>query len=329
MAGADRAGLPDRPRARWRNRLACAGCMLLCAGPAAAQDAEPAPPSGRKPTKEEVASRLDAVKQDLLPKVWSEKVAADKLERKKYLAAWQAVTSEHYIVFTDGPTASCRKYAVTLEDNYRTIQKQLPFADLDRLLVAYIFDKQEDYYRFCVAISGYTEQGARATAGHATGAYYATYYQSPRAATVFHEATHQVVHACLRVPGVGSWFQEGIAVYFEKLAVNEKPQGDAGPDIKRGHWYRLAEFFAIATLLSDPQGNGHRNYEHAGALLDFMINTKLPPVAGRFADFLAAARKGRGFRRGKEASEKLITDVYGLSLAEFEALWLQHLGVKD
>jgi hypothetical protein len=318
----------ERPRRR-ASAVLRAGCLLLAAASGAAQDGEPAPRSGRSPTKAEVAARLAAVKQDLLPKVWSDKVAADKLERRKYLAGWQAVTSDHYLVFTDGPTASCRKYAVTLEDNYRAIQQALPFADLDRLLVAYIFQDAEDYYRFCVAISGYTEAGARATAGHATGAYYATYYQSPRAAVVFHEATHQVVHACLRVPGVGSWFQEGMAVYFEKLAMNEKPQGDAKSDVRRGDWYPLAELFAIPTLLSDPQGNGRRSYAHAGALIDFMINTKLAPVAGRFEAFLAAARQGRGFRRGQQVGEQLLADVYGLSIGGFEALWLQHLGIKD
>src|SRR5206468_734721 len=82
----------------------------------------------------------------------------------------------------------------------------------------------------------------------------------------------------------------------------EKPAGVIKSDLKRGDCYPLAEFFAIPVLLSDPKGNGHRNYAHAGALLDFMINTKLPPVAGRFGEFLAAARQGRGFGRAASAT---------------------------
>jgi hypothetical protein len=108
--------------------------------------------------------------------------------------------------------------------------------------------------------------------------------------------------------------------------MNEKPSGDAKSDLRRGNAYPLDHFFGIETLLSDPRGNGHRNYEHAGALIDFMINTKLEPVAGRFEAFLGAARKGRGFRRGKDATEQLLRDVYGLSIEQFQALWYRHLG---
>ena len=158
--------------------------------------------------------------------------------------------------------------------------------------------------------------------------YYATYYESPTAPVVFHEATHQIVHACLGVTGVGSWFQEGVAVYFEKKTAGEKPAGAVKSDLKRGDCYKLAEFFEIQSLLSDPKGNGHRNYAHAGALLDFMINTKLEPVAGKFTKFLAAARKGRGFGRGGAYSAELVKDVYGLSVPEFESAWRKHLGLE-
>lgn len=41
--------------------------------------------------------------------------------------------------------------------------------------------------------------------------FYATYYSSPRDEVVFHEASHEIVGACLKVGGVGSWFQEGMA----------------------------------------------------------------------------------------------------------------------
>lgn len=159
--------------------------------------------------------------------------------------------------------------------------------------------------------------------------FYATYYSSPRDEVVFHEASHEIVGACLKVGGVGSWFQEGMAVYFENKMTNGTVEGDIKSDIKRGNWYPLDEFFAITSLLGDPKGNGHRNYEHAGALLDFMINTKLPPVAGKFGDFLSAARKGYGYERGAGISARLIKTAYGLSVEEFEAVWLRHLKLKQ
>lgn len=299
--------------------------------PATTAASEPSPASAstaRKLTKEEVKERLEAVRRDVLPEAWPPKCDKDEQARKHYLAEWHAVVSAHYIVFTNGPQASCQKYTVTLEELYSTIQKKLPFADLDRLLVAYIFKDKEDYFRFSVAVSGYSEAGARQTAGHANARYYATYYESPRSSIVYHEAAHQVVMACLKVQGVGSWFQEGMAVYFQKQMTNLDPRGSAKNDIRQGKYYTLPDFFAIPTLLADPNKLGLRNYEHAGALLEFMMDSKLEPVAGRFEEFLAAARRGHGFRRGPDVSEELIQDVYGLSLEQFEALWKQHLGIK-
>ncbi|MFO1077130.1 MAG: DUF1570 domain-containing protein [Planctomycetota bacterium] len=309
-------------------RLPALAWTLLSLAPLAAQEEEPEDHSSRDLTAEQVEQRLDQVKRDLLPKVWTEKEAKDPVRAKKYLATWHAVTSEHYILFTNGPTASCKKYAVTLEEQYERVKKELPFEDVDHLLVCYIFKMPEEYYRFCGVATGWSEEQARATAGHATSAYYACYYESPHSAVVFHEATHQIVGACLKVPGVGSWFQEGLAVYFEKKAVGEKPAGVVKSDIKSGNYYALRDFFAIDTLLSDPQGNGHRNYAHAGALLDFLINTDEKPVAGKFGDFLAAARRGRGFAYGGKASEKLIKEVYGLSADELEDVWKKHLGLR-
>lgn len=109
---------------------------------------------------------------------------------------------------------------------------------------------------------------------------------------------------------------------------NQPIEGCRG-DIKRGDYYHLEEFIALDSLLGDPKGNGLRNYAHAGALLNFMINTKKKPVAGKFGKFLAAARKqGHGFARGPGPSARLIKSVYDLSVAEFEDVWLDHLRIR-
>ncbi len=281
-----------------------------------------------KPSDEAVEKALATVKSTILPHCWDKKCDDNELRRNKWLDDWQAVVSDHYIVFTNGPSASCKKYAVTLEDLYETMQKELPFEDPKHLLVAYIFDNKEEYYRYCVGVTGYTEAGARATAGHAMSTFYATYYSSPRAPVVYHEAAHEIVGACLKVNGVGSWFQEGMAVYFEKKMTNQR-LGSCRSDVKRGDYYPLEKFFALPSLLGDPEGNGHRNYDHAGDLVDFMINTKKAPVAGKFEKFLAAARtEGHGYARGADPSQRLIKKVYGLTVDEFEGVWFDHMRVK-
>ena len=301
--------------------------VLLCAALGAQDHPDDEVRTSRTPTPEQISERLEKVKRDLLPKVWSPKIAKAPIEQKKYLEKWQAVTSAHYILFTNGPTATCKKYAVTLEELYASVKKEIPFTDLDYLLTCYIFEAPEDYYRFCGVAAGWSEEAARGTAGHATSVYYACYYSAPRDAVVFHEATHQVVGACHKVSGVGSWFQEGVAVYFEKKAIGEKPAGVIKSDIKRGFYRPLGEFIAIPSLIEDSDLS-ERNYDHAGALIDFMMNTKLPPVAGKFSEFMKTAGRGRGFAEGADVSAKLIKDVYGLSVAELEALWKEHLGLK-
>jgi hypothetical protein len=282
---------------------------------------------GKKPDAATQAQKLDHVKLHLLPRVWPAKCTTDEQFRRKYVEKWQLVVSEHYAVFTNGPKQTCQKYAVTLEELYDAIQKELPFKDPDHLLVAYIFADKEDYYRYCENITGYSKEAARNTAGHATSDFYATYYSSPRDEVVFHEAAHEIVGACLKVPGVGSWFQEGLAVYFENKMTNGALDASARAQIKTGAYYPLEQFFAIDSLLGDPAGHGFRNYEHAGALMNFLLNTKLAPVAGNFGKLLAEARKGRGFAYGPEASAKLVRAAYGLSVKELEQLWLQHLKV--
>lgn len=312
--------------------LCAAAAVFLSAVPVAAQGSDA--PGVRHvvvrpdPNAEQLEEALEQVKATILPMSWDRKCDRDEARRRKYLKKWQTVVSEHYIVFTNGPKSSCKKYAVTLEKLYDAIQKELPFEDPDHLLVAYIFKDKDDYYRFTVGVTGWSEQAARATAGHALPTYYATYYESPRAPTVYHEAAHEVVGACLKVNGVGSWFQEGLAVYFEKKMTNGR-LGTCRSDVKRGDYYSLTELFELRSLLSDPKGNGRRSYKHAGDLLDFLMNTKQAPVAGKFGELLKAARaQGYGRARGPAVSARLVQQVYGLSVDELEGVWLKHLRIR-
>lgn len=126
-------------------------------------------------TPQELAERLEKVKTEILPKLMTPKIAADPLKVKHYLEQWHTVTSDHYLLFTNGPEASCRKYATSLERLYAAVKKELAFEDSDQPLVCYIFATKEEYYTFTVQISGWTEAAARSTVGHAYAKYYATY----------------------------------------------------------------------------------------------------------------------------------------------------------
>ena len=301
---------------------------LVVAGPAPAQTkSAPAKEKRTKLSKEQLRERLEG-KMPVIEKVMPEKYRKDPAKRRRWLQKFQVVQSDHYLLYTNGPTATCRKYAISLEDLYDFAKSQFEFDDVGYKLECYIFHQREEYYRFCVEVAGWDEKRARGTAGHANSRYYATYYTSPTDPVVMHEATHQIVGACLKVSGVGSWFQEGMAGYVEKKIGKLDPSSGMRNELKRGSYYPLTKFVGIKSLLFDEAGHGRRSYRHAGALIDFMRNTKLKPVAGKFEDFLDAARAGRGYGRGASVSERLVEEVYDLSLEELEALWKRHHRVR-
>ena len=299
------------------SRLLMAAALLLAfTVPAEAQKGP------TKLKKKELAAELAEVREKIFEKMVPDQVARRDGQTEKWLESFMVVQSKHYLVFTNGPKKTSKKFATSLEKLYGFVKKQWPFDDVDHHLKAYIFKSKEEYFGFCVKITGWSMAQARNTAGHATGAYYATYYQSPTADTVMHEATHQIIHACHKIVGVGSWFQEGVAVYIESKIGNRPPSATMRTDFRNGDFYELDDFLKIRTLLSDPNGHGSRNYRHAGALIDFLVNSRDKRVRGKFPEFLAAARKH--FLRGHEGSTALIKQVYQMTVPELCQAWKEH-----
>ena len=278
--------------------------------------------------KKQVKAKLEELRLGMLTKMMPERTAKKRKSRRDaWLKKFQAIQSDHYLVFTNGPRNTVKKFAESLEEIYEFVRAQFPFDDVDDLLTAYIFQTKDDYTDFCVNIAGYDRPRAERTAGHSTGRYYATYYQSPSADVVVHEATHQIVSRCLKIGGVGSWFQEGMAVYIEKIKNRRsKPSAGMKSALRQNDYYPLKEFFALSSLLGDPAGHGRRNYTHAGAMIDFMVNAKREPAKGKFDEFLAKARTARS--RGTDISTKLVYDVYGVTLPDFEAAWKRYYGLR-
>ena len=278
--------------------------------------------------KKELADRLEQFKQDIASQVVSERIRKRGAKRvAKWMKGFHIIQSKHYLVFTNGPKTTVKRFSKSLEQLYDYVKKAWPFEDIDTHLNAYIFKMDTEYFEFCVKIAGWSLASAKATAGHASAKYYATYYQSPKSNVVMHEATHQIVNACIKVDGVGSWFQEGLAVYIEKKILGSKVSGNMRADLRNGNFYSMRDFVAIETLLSDPKGHGSRNYAHAGAIIEFMMESKDERMKGKFPAFLDAARKQYG--RGAKYSEDLIRKVYGMSLEEFQQAFALFHKVKD
>jgi hypothetical protein len=322
----------NSPRTSLGLLMVFAGIVLV--GPVGSQTQQPPPErpkpakKSRKLTKAQLAGRLAKFKEKIASKIIPPRlVRKGKHRMDKWLDRFQAVQSEHYIVFTNGPTLTVRRFAKSLEELYEYVGKHFPMEDVDHLLEAYIFLDESEYVDFCVEIIGWTRERARRSAGHACAKYYVTHYQSPKSEAVMHEATHQLVAANMKISGVGSWFQEGMAVWVEKTILGDKPAATMRTDLRNGDFYHLRDFVQIQTLLDDKNGHGSRNYDHSGALIDFFIHTKDPRMKGRFNRFLLAAR--RNFAEGLEIAERLFQKTYGMSVDEVEIAWAKHHRVKD
>ncbi len=316
----------------------------LLSGVGTTQRRNQKPESPRALTEEQLSQRLEELKSGLLPQIMPETKRRGELQRRRWLAEFHFIQTDHYLMLTNSSRSMANKFSKGMEDIYEFVQEQFPFEDLDELLTCYVFNLNEEYYRFCELKTPWSREEAEHTAGHAgwdeqsdggRSSYYATHYLSPTAEVVTHEASHQIVSSGLGITGVGSWFQEGIATYLAKTKANDKPSAAMRTDLRNGDYHPLELFFGMQSLAQTPRAEAtrkvdpgvlvQRNYTHSGALIDFMINTKIKAVAGRFPEFLEKAKKAG---RGENAAVKLIRDVYDLSPTELEDLWKQHHGLR-
>jgi hypothetical protein len=266
-------------------------------------------------SKEEARRLLEEEKE----KAFSQ-IVPRSLKPKRYLRGYRVIVSDHFIIFTNGPRTTLR-FKTTLEKLFKFIKKYYPYADETKQLKCYIFKSKEEYFDYSEKIREF--RGARASAGHATSEYYATFYQAPAAAVVIHEATHLIVGAVCKVRGGGSWFQEGTAVFMENLFLGQDPSVGQRSKVRYGRFYPLREFAAIRTLAADGK-NASRNYAQAGSLMDFMVRG---PLKEKFKDYMEYLRKNP-FTFGAKGAEKSIRDVYGMSLEEFDEAWMRYVGYK-
>ncbi len=234
----------------------------------------------------------------------------------------EVLRSEHFIVFTN--SSAGKKYLVTMEDIYDRFIKLFPFEEqADATLMPVLLYKTNDhYFQFTSDNTSMDIEGARRTGGHATRDYYATYYQAPGDSVHYHEGAHQMVANRLRIRGGGSWFQEGMAVFFEgTLFPGEDPAKGMKAHIKSQRTTPLAELITVRSLLgsskseSDP-GLGRRRYQQAGAVIKFLFEG---PHKDAFPEFLERIRKGQGL-------QQIAAELFETSLAGLDAQFAEFYG---
>lgn len=255
---------------------------------------------------------------------WSEEMVNQRLEQS-FDPAWgevEVLRSDHYIVFTNSDAG--RRYLKTMEDIYERFGELFPFEEDERapLMPVFLFKTNDQYWQYYADISGRSIDFARKSGGHAWRDYYATYYDAPGAPIHYHEGAHQLVNNRLRIGGGGSWFQEGMAVYFEGTVFpGEDPAKGMKGEIKSGRHTPFPELVALPSLLysSDNDRNptlGSRRYQQAGAVIKFLMEG---PDKERFPELLDQVRAGRSW-------QEIFGQLYGLDLDGVEAAFADYYG---
>jgi len=251
-----------------------------------------------------------------------ERDVPEKLQKKLE----QIVRTKHYIIFTDsGSKTTCEKFGEQMEKNFETIRKVFPFEDVPgrKLMPVFLFLTEEGYYAYIARVTGNSEDEVRHTKGVAHGDWYATYFEAKNDPVHIHEGTHQIFTNRLRLPGGGSWFQEGVAEYMS-TAKNDRTV--AANTVKKGRHLPLIDFIKIKSLLFSPKEDkkggdeAATHYEIAALLIEFLHDSKFGK--DKFQDFVRAV--GLSARNSPAAIERAVKAVYGTDLAGLDKQWVEY-----
>ncbi len=230
----------------------------------------------------------------------------------------------HYIILTD--SSGGKAFGQKMEECYAAIKKVYPFEEVPgrALMPVFLFRTNTEYYEFFHKVhEDVSLEAAARSKGHASGDYYATWYEAPQDPVHIHEATHQIFANRLGLTGGGSWFQEGVAEYISSVP-NER--GNAARDVKKGRQMPIEQFVAVPSLLYSTSGDDTKsneagdNYKLAALLIEFLRESKWGK--DKFQDFIH--KVGAVKRNDVPAIEAAVHAVYGTDLKGLEAQWIEY-----
>ena len=270
---------------------------------------------------------------------WSDERVAQRIQQEfieELRADVRVYRSEHFILFSlapGGDNQSNKFVQRDMEAIYTAFVATFPCEPKPGapLLPVFLLKDHEQYARWSVRRTGWTYEQARASAGHASGDYFATYFTGEANAVMWHETGHQLVANLLGIRGGGSWFQEGMAVYFEaKNLPGEQIANLASGMIRSGRTTPFRELFEVQSLLhsagdSTRESAAGSRYTQSGQIIWFLAEG---PWKDRFPAFLAAVRDFPRGERGRTESARSPWDtiflaVYGKDVDGVEEEWKQ------
>ena len=253
-----------------------------------------------------------------------EAVAPERVQEQGELGVHR---TKHYVILTNmrAKGGTVKKFGKLMEERYEEIRDLYPFEDLPggRLLPIFLFQTPAQYHAFLVKALDMSQEEAERTAGIAYADFYSTSYEAPNDPVHKHEAVHQIFRNILRLNGGGSWFQEGVAEYAETRKNDRKPFRNV---VKQEKHTPLREFFALRSLIFSQEIDKKRgdvagdSYLQANCLIEYVAEAK--PLKEKFQEFVH--RMGALRRNDVEGIERVLQELYGQSLDEFEEGFLAY-----
>lgn len=236
------------------------------------------------------------------------------------------VKSKRYLIFTN--SSAGKKFGKILDkDIYEGFRKEFKFDDPKniRRLPVYLFGTREDYIAFLVSNVGMTEEAAKQTGGIQYRDYYATTYNSPRDPLHFHECAHQIMSTVLRLGGGGSWFQEGIAEYYQDKIRKFNRFSETRMTMRSDQTLSLRELVESKSMMFSAGenikgGGGARGmYGQAASVIQFL---KEGPRKKQFSAFLDEV--GHLPAGNTPMLEEALQRIYGVGIDELGEEWEEY-----
>lgn len=266
--------------------------------------------------------------EELDPKWSREEVEARIVEvfTEKEKKKVKVFRSRHYIIFSD--SSAGKKFAKILDDQvFKGFQKTFPFKEKKnpRLMPIYLFKTKEAYWEFYARAFKAPLSAAKKSAGVSYKDFYTTYYASPRDPIHFHEGAHQIMKNVLELYGGGSWYQEGIAEHYEDKVRKFNRFANTRNAIRVGEALSLRDLMTRRSMLYSKgdnlkgYGGASGRYGQAASLILFL---KDGPLKKGFEDFFF--KMGNVKAGDAEKIEKVIQEVYGMTIEELDAEWKKY-----
>ncbi len=115
----------------FQRSLIIAIVLGLSAGVGTTQRRTQKPESPRVLTEEQLSQRLEELKSGLLLQVMPDNKKRGELQRRRWLAEFHFIQTDHYLLLTNSSRNMANKFSKGLEDIYEFVQEQFPFEDLD------------------------------------------------------------------------------------------------------------------------------------------------------------------------------------------------------